>query len=1034
MAFTAPTIQQLIDAFPNERDKSALTLIIGSNAQLVDVYNVPENVKQLATLRLSVADIRFDAARRERTGDTQVEFDHSNIRKGILYELQVLANQLFRLAEDAEDGEGGSTGSTAPNTTIPNPTLDIERSGTTVSITINPGGDTVLIDAADKDDAGVLSSDLYTKLQNITTNDLATESELHQLESIILTQTLVFGPTLTPVQNRHLHAEYLGNLTVPLGKWRIVNNVSQTERGSEGQRNSVTIPAGALDGLFAIPDSEFELAGLSESNERYVLENFIASTEEPNGLADLWIGRTTSNRIVIQSSGRGSTEDLNLSVYELEPKRITTNNDIRLVSGTLIQNANWSGGSATYDEQNQQLTIRVSTSGNGSETAVTVGAVQPSNPTDGDIWSDTGTNTLQVYDATSRTWITPSGSGVATRSQVYDLVKQIFANSTSATIEKDDNAETVEIDVQFPTGLSVQDIVNQIHEDVKPFAIKNTGASIERDDLTANQRLPVGESGKILEWVSDGNGGFVLGNTDKPSPSVAPSGSSLTAAQRAAINDSVQIDGISFSYTDSGTGIITFTSEGGDTHTVMLPGFTVEDETQTLGTEKTVNALDFTGSGVTATRAGNKVTITIPGVDANITNYELEAHGSLPAVANHSVGDIVNYNGTLYIVVDDSATGNLMAGTAGRTTTTPYRYGVVDISGISKVGSFHDPGQMGEFTWKGYNPDTDNFYDDNDTSARLRLPKTYWTGAPNNKLYGRVASPHGYADFEFSRDSARDTSTYWAYATVGGGENLEIITGQDFNLYLYTDIRYSTEFSFHGSNYWHKLSIGIDAQRSDDRVEELARDAVGVALSDANADADTDVTATLDDSNNKIKLAIKDDAVTPSKLDADNATKRAALRNRIGASAPYIGGTGITITGRSIALTEPQARVSGALSAQDTYDQAALDASKDYKIEAVEKDGSTYNFRSVDADQIKSLSREQHVVSITGETPGELGIENKADDGTETTQVISFPGTDYDTTELPDTQLTPIGTRRNLTARFTDSLDPPTTFEPGNIS
>jgi hypothetical protein len=54
-----------------------------------------------------------------------------------------------------------------------------------------------------------------------------------------------------------------------------------------------------------------------------------------------------------------------------------------------------------------------------------------------------------------------------------------------------------------------------------------------------------------------------------------------------------------------------------------------EDEGANLGTPATVNEVDFVGTGVTATRAGNKVTVTIAagsGNDANLMAFAA-AHG-----------------------------------------------------------------------------------------------------------------------------------------------------------------------------------------------------------------------------------------------------------------------------------------------------------------------------------------------------------------------------------------------------------------------
>ena len=67
---------------------------------------------------------------------------------------------------------------------------------------------------------------------------------------------------------------------------------------------------------------------------------------------------------------------------------------------------------------------------------------------------------------------------------------------------------------------------------------------------------------------------------------------------------------------------------------------------------------------------------------------------TLPDVADHSVGDIVNVEGALYVLTAAPRT-NQFQGTAG----SDGDYLGTIVVGDSRVGSFLDPAAKGEVTW-----------------------------------------------------------------------------------------------------------------------------------------------------------------------------------------------------------------------------------------------------------------------------------------------------------------------------------------------
>ena len=115
--------------------------------------------------------------------------------------------------------------------------------------------------------------------------------------------------------------------------------------------------------------------------------------------------------------------------------------------------------------------------------------------------------------------------------------------------------------------------------------------------------------------------------------------------------------------------------------------------------------------------------------DSNISHMAPLA--TLPDVANHSVGDMVNVKGALYVLTAAPRT-NEFQGTAG--STGDGYVGTIVVDGDSRVGSFFDPAAKGEVTWRAAN---------GQTAVRLRILRTAFAADPPRTLSVRIVDQFG---------------------------------------------------------------------------------------------------------------------------------------------------------------------------------------------------------------------------------------------------------------------------------------------------
>ena len=327
---------------------------------------------------------------------------------------------------------------------------------------------------------------------------------------------------------------------------------------------------------------------------------------------------------------------------------------------------------------------------------------------------------------------------------------------------------------------------------------------------------------------------------------------------------------------------------------------------------------------------------------------ELQPRAAAPAAAGHSVGAIVNVGGTLYVLATHAG-NNELHGTAARS---GNYYGTNVVDGDSSLGSWSDPALRGEFTWAGTGTrDDGRLLAEGIAVARLRLPRSTFTGFPPATLYARLTlGDGGVTYFALARNSDRDTGSgrggmatgvyAWAAATTG-----EISSGQPgdrFQVDLFTNAAFSVALPLHTVNVWQPLRSDAAQQRTDARIEELARDAAGAALAAGGPDPASDLTFTPNDAADKIAGALKPGTVDAPKLDVSTPAKQRSLRDAINAEAKLQAGTGISIGApdaggvRTIGAAHPRPPAGGALGAEDAYGQQPLDRTHAWKMEAIQ--------------------------------------------------------------------------------------------------
>ena len=156
---------------------------------------------------------------------------------------------------------------------------------------------------------------------------------------------------------------------------------------------------------------------------------------------------------------------------------------------------------------------------------------------------------------------------------------------------------------------------------------------------------------------------------------------------------------------------------------------------------------------------------------------KITAVAALPATADSSVGDIVNYNGVLYELVLGTVDPHIYRSTIAK-----------------RTGNFYGDNT---FMWEAVNP----------FNIRANLTKTILGATPPNTLYVEFhASTGEYVEITLSRAPASDTSTLYAYNRTPGSTAIGSATvGDTFSAAFYSDEAKNTQVRVQESvNRWER--------------------------------------------------------------------------------------------------------------------------------------------------------------------------------------------------------------------------------------
>ena len=174
--------------------------------------------------------------------------------------------------------------------------------------------------------------------------------------------------------------------------------------------------------------------------------------------------------------------------------------------------------------------------------------------------------------------------------------------------------------------------------------------------------------------------------------------------------------------------------------------------------------------------------------DAVIANEELTAIASLPATADYSVGDLINLEGVLYELVDESEDQNVYRGTIAQ-----------------RTGNFIGD-DVFEFEPANPNPAAE--------ARNLFIPKTapgFATTQPASittilRTPTTAEYPGGvYLNIGWARNSGGDTVAAYAYQMPSGGESLSAIElGTPFSLSFYSDEAATMPLNYWAADRWER--------------------------------------------------------------------------------------------------------------------------------------------------------------------------------------------------------------------------------------
>jgi hypothetical protein len=250
----------------------------------------------------------------------------------------------------------------------------------------------------------------------------------------------------------------------------------------------------------------------------------------------------------------------------------------------------------------------------------------PSNPTNGQVPS---------WNATTKTleWVTVAGGGLGTNITLTPNPTGIVINSSTGTGQAIGLATTLNAGLLSPAQLTLLNSLsvnpgNSLYYGTNAAGVKGFYALPTAGSAS---NLQLGTNTATTQEITNSNGtGFIL------QPATISVAGLLSATDKTKLNNITATTPINLDTLAT-------------TLTGKQAGIQFKDENVALGTVGTVDEIDFTGTAITATRVGNKVTVNVAAT-SGVTN--------LGYTASPTTGTVTNSAGTTSIIPLSDATNS----------------------------------------------------------------------------------------------------------------------------------------------------------------------------------------------------------------------------------------------------------------------------------------------------------------------------------------------------------------------------------------
>ena len=242
-----------------------------------------------------------------------------------------------------------------------------------------------------------------------------------------------------------------------------------------------------------------------------------------------------------------------------------------------------------------------------------------------------------------------------------------------------------------------------------------------------------------------------------------------------------------------GTNVIRFTNQGGarNDDNVYLIGWNAAGQFVFGADSATANGDNYILQ-IIDDRINATPFVTFPDAPEVMTG-ELDALSAIPSPADHDVGDIINYQGTLLELRESTEDPNILHGTIGTPTGTPAGFVRLELP---------DPDQLAQIQWR--SPTAVSGVG----NVSVRLEKSVLGASPPATLYARIVAQSRYTeDVVLDRLASNDTATLYAYRSRAGDSFADATAGQTATISFFTSEAFTagTEFNVLEDDRWETL-------------------------------------------------------------------------------------------------------------------------------------------------------------------------------------------------------------------------------------